>query len=66
MLSWLASEASRKILLKMNILCTDFLDKSACWVGKISLGKIIGGGGHVPPVSPGSYAHVLYMKTGFK
>ena len=47
---WLASEASRKILLKMNILCTNFLDKKAYWVRKISLGKIIGG--HVPPVAP--------------
>ena len=42
---------------KMYILCANFLVKSAYWVRKISLGKIIGGGGHVPPVPPGSYAH---------
>ena len=50
-LDWRAKRA-RKFLLKMNILCANFLDKSAYWVKKISLGKIIGGGGHVPPVPP--------------
>ena len=39
----MASKASWKNLLKMDILCANFLDKSAYWVGKISLGKIIGG-----------------------
>ena len=33
------------LLLKMNILCANFFDKSAYKVRKISLGKIIGGGG---------------------
>ena len=41
----------------MNILWANFLDKSAHWVRKISLGKINGGGGLRAPVSPGSYAH---------
>ena len=50
--SWLASEASRKIFVKMNILCANFLDKSAYWVRKISLGKIIGGGGARAPCAP--------------
>ena len=57
----MASEASRKILLKMNILCANFLDKSAYWVRKISLGKIIGGGGARAPCAPGSYAHALLI-----
>ena len=43
----------------MNILCANFLHKSAYWVRKISLGKIIGGGGaRAPCAPPGSYAHV--------
>ena len=48
----MASEASRKILLKMNILCANFFDKSAYKVRKISLGKIIGGGGARAPCAP--------------
>ena len=63
LVSWLASEA-RKILLKMNILCSIFLDKSAYWVGKTSLGKFIGGGGGArapcaPPV-PTPMSKALY------
>ena len=36
----------------MNILCANFLDKNAYWVRKISLGKIIGGGGGTCPLCP--------------
>ena len=45
----------------MNTLYANFLDKSAYWIRKISLGKFhlakllgggAGGGGHVPPVPP--------------
>ena len=42
----------------MNILCASFLDKSAYWVRKISLGKIIGG--HVPPV-PHRFLRPCYL-----
>ena len=42
---------------EMNILCANFLDKSAHWVIKISLGKIIEGA-RAPCAPPGSYAHV--------
>ena len=37
---------------EMNILCANFLDKSAYWVRKIPLGKIIGGGGGTCPLCP--------------
>ena len=45
----------------MNILCANFLDKSAYWVRKISLGKIIGGA-CAPCAPPGSYAHEISLK----
>ena len=45
----------------MNILCADFLDKSAYWVRKISLGKIIGGARApcAPPVPTPMYSSTL-------
>ena len=54
--------SERENLLKMNILCANFFDKSAYWEWKISLGKIIGGGGGTCPLPPSTYAHARLLQ----
>ena len=52
-----ASEASRKILIKMHIFVPISLMRVHFEHWKFYLAKLLEG--HVPPVPPGSYAHVI-------